>query len=603
MMFFNKRFTKLVKLLLILSGIIGAVYLVSDYLDDGSWSITGRLSPELMDSYWEKYERLKNNNGFSSKSDVRTENDIRLLKNFYNTVFSYLKDYSPPGKSEREYDRNCVLDGDISARDNSKEDWKNLSFENLSGCLKVSAQQKALLRNAHKSYVDKINELILPKHSYKGKGIVTVGGGKFSLMATTMVNAIRKTGTTLPIEVFIPPTDKGDENFCNNWLPKYNAKCIYITDILPEEMVENFVFEGYQFKSLALITSSFEDILLLDADNIPLKSLDNIFDSDIYKSAGLVLWPDFWRRTTMPLFYEIASMPVNRNKRVRNNLDDITPSEVYTKDLHDLSDIPFHDMEGTLPDPSTESGQLLISKAKHIPTLLLSLYYNVNGPSWYYPIFSQRAAGEGDKETFIAAAQFYSLSYYQVKTLPGVDGYFKAVNHEFRGVGILQHDFIQDNSYYLELFQDSNAKYNAMRQSGKTISYDKDYSNGKVFNKFFSKPDPKNGDNMIPKADVMFVHCNLPKFDPLVSWEINDLVENGKHIRSFKNSDIISKFDIELENFRLFKNYLCPYESGTGTFTYLDKKLKKEDWDSMCKYIEERLVFLEESHESAIGKS
>lgn len=605
-MFVNKRFTKLVKLILAITGLIGLVYIISEFLDNGSASaIASRLSQETMDGFRKKYESFNGGSPLSilgsSKSDIRTEADILKLKDFYGTIFNLLKDYSPPGKSAREYDANCGLEGDTSARDDATPIWGRLSFDKLSGCLKVSSQEQQLLKNSHKLYVDKINQQVLPKNSYKGRGIVTVGGGKFSLMATSMINAIRKTGTTLPIEVFIPPADQGQEDFyCNTWLPKYNAKCIYITDILSEKMIESFTFEGYQFKSLALITSSFEDILLLDADNIPLQPLDKIFDSDIYKSAGLILWPDFWRRTTMPLFYEIAGMPYNKNKRVRNNFDDITPPEVYTKDMTDFSDVPFHDMEGTLPDPSTESGQLLISKGKHIPTLLLSLYYNVNGPSWYYPIFSQRAAGEGDKETFIAAAQYYALSYYQVKTLPGVDGYFRSDNNEFRGVGILQHNFIQDNAYYMQLFQHSNEKYNAIRQSGKRIPYDKDYSMSSVFNEFFSTKKPDSNE-YTPNAGVMFVHCNLPKFDPLVSWENNDLIENGKHIRSFRNKKIISKYDIELENYKLFKENLCPYETGKGSFSYLDKKLSPEDWASMCKYIEDRCEYLESTHEESIS--
>ncbi|KAK7679537.1 Golgi alpha-1,2- mannosyltransferase [Cerrena zonata] len=43
------------------------------------------------------------------------------------------------------------------------------------------------------------------------------------------------------------------------------------------------------------------------------------------------------------------------------------------------------------------------------------MYYNYYGPDYYYPLLSQGAAGEGDKETFIAAAHKLKLPYYQVK--------------------------------------------------------------------------------------------------------------------------------------------------------------------------------------------
>ena len=86
----------------------------------------------------------------------------------------------------------------------------------------------------------------------------------------------------------------------------------------------------------------------------------------------------------------------------------------------------------------------MIRKSDHLGTILLSLYYNVNGPSWYYPIFSQKASGEGDKETFIAAANFYDLPFYQVKSVTAVDGYHQPHDKGFRGVAMLQHDFVQD---------------------------------------------------------------------------------------------------------------------------------------------------------------
>ncbi|KAH7599702.1 putative Mannosyltransferase [Nakaseomyces glabratus] len=604
---FNRRFAKLVKLVLITVSIVGGLYYLSGFIDgDTSTALGNRLSQEYMDSFWKTYDSSKSSYGSSllggsgekGETDFRSPEAKLKIKDFYKTVFEHILDYSPAGKTAREFDDSCFDSGDISTRPDSYKNWKKLSYHQLSHCMKISPSEINHLRGNHKSYVDKINELVLPKGSYKGEGIVTVGGGKFTLMALTMIKALRTLGTTLPVEVFIPP-DEGESTFCESVLPQYNAKCIYISDILPDDMIQKFTFKGYQFKSLAMITSSFENLLLLDADNIPVKKIDHIFESQIFRSAGLILWPDFWRRTTMPAYYEIANLPYNQNKRVRNAFDDITPPEVYTKPDGDLSEVPFHDMEGTLPDPSTESGQLLISKAKHLPTLLLSLYYNVNGPNWYYPIFSQRTAGEGDKETFISAASFYSLSYYQVKTSVGVDGYFRHDGSGYRGVGMLQHDFIQDSKQYMEAFEYSNTKYNNLRSEKGSISYDPSYDPDEFFDKFFSRKKPDGGDES--KADVMFVHCNLPKFDPYVSWDTNDLVYQTKHFRSFNNKKVIAQFDIELENFKFFNETLCPYENGKGKFKYLDNKLSEERWPQMCDYISKRLQYLKESHNEALG--
>ncbi|SCU90671.1 LADA_0F05710g1_1 [Lachancea dasiensis] len=522
--------------------------------------------------------------GESARDQKRREN----LQKFYKQVFHSLRMNSPMGKSERQYDPRCKLNGDIGARTDDYENWSKLTSKNLGECLILSNKEKSLLKNKHDDFVESLRPLVLPKGTYKGDGIVTVGGGKFSVLSFLIIKTLRNLGTTLPVEVFIPPKDEGETEFCNTLLPKYNAKCIYISDVLPKDVIDNFDFKGYQFKSISIIASSFENLLLLDADNFPIKDLDNVFDEEPYKSTGMVLWPDFWRRTTNPAYYEIADISVNYKKRVRNCMDDVTPPRAYTEDISDLSDVPLHDLEYTIPDVSTESGQLMISKSKHLPTVLLSLYYNVNGPSWYYPIFSQKASGEGDKETFIAAANFYGLSSYQVKSMTAVDGYHHSEG--FRGVAMLQHDFVQDYQRYQWATNDIHTQYSGV--APQYLKLDSEYSPEAFYKKYFEPEDLK-------EVDIMFVHSNLPKFDPFTLWSDQDLIVNGEHIRSYTNLKRLNGYDLELENFRALNEYLCVQRSQ---FKYLENELGDDPkkWNSMCKYIKDRLKFLERTHVDAV---
>ncbi|CCK72494.1 alpha-1,2-mannosyltransferase MNN2 KNAG_0K01290 [Huiozyma naganishii CBS 8797] len=522
--------------------------------------------------------------------------DSMKLKKFYSRVFQNIIDFSPSGATKKQYKPECRLEGDIGSRPDDYSNFDRLGYDNLVNCLNLSGADISNLRHSHKSFVDSL-DVTLPSNSYKGSGIVTVGGGKFSLMAFLIVQNIRRMGTTLPVEVFIPPNEGPETEFCTELLPKYNAKCIFIDRILPDEMIQKFDFRGYQFKSLALVASSFENTLLLDADNFPVKPLNSIFNEEPFKSKGLVLWPDFWRRTTQPLYYDIAGVPVNLKNRVRNSFDDLTPPEVYTENMNDLSGVPFHDLEGTMPDVSTESGQLMVNKNKHLGTILLALYYNVNGPTWYYPIFSQKAAGEGDKETFIAAANFYGLPFYQVKSSTSVDGYFE--NGEFHGVAMLQYDCVQDYKLYQIAKDDIDVKYGLSRvgnsASQKRISFDKSYSLEDFKNKYF-REDSHN--------DVMFIHSNFPKFDPLSLWKNRQLVDkDGNHFRSYTNLRKFGDFDIELENFKIFKNFFCG-DQKVSYFSYLYDALEKTPtgWNDMCEYINKRLVFLEKTHLEAVNK-
>ena len=538
------------------------------------------------------------------KGEAGEEQAVHIAdrRRFYNKIFQLLLDQSPRGKSERRYREECNLHGDVGNGPDQYGEWWKLTYEELANCLEVSETEKTRLHNKHRQYVRELRKLVLPRGTYTGSGIVTVAGGKYTLMALLVIETLRSTGTTLPVEVFIPPDTQSRETeaaFCDELLPQYNAKCIYIDDILSRDMIDKFEFKGYQFKSLALLASSFENVLFLDADNFPIKPLDDIFDKEPFTSTGLVLWPDFWRRTTNPVFYDIADLQVDRTRRVRNSVDDLTPLGVYNPPDYNLGDVPFHDFEGAMPDPSTESGQIMVNKNKHLGTVLLSLYYNVNGPSWYYSILSQRAAGEGDKETFIAAAMFYGLPFYQVKTPVGVEGYFHPIvetdedgnehrkTGDFRGVAMLQYDFVHDYNIYKEAQLEIQKKY----ANSNDIQYDPEYTVDRFCREYLKAP-----------LDTMFVHANFPKFDVVGEATGNEFVENGEHLRSFTALKKLGYYDIELENFKLLDRFLCATERYRHFFVQVSGSVESgvTSWDQICGYVASRLAFLRETHDAAV---
>ncbi|QLG71898.1 hypothetical protein HG535_0C02500 [Zygotorulaspora mrakii] len=595
----TRRYGKALKLSLFFLVVCVVFLFTSEYMEDSVSEYRDYLRNSLAKAKGTDLKESSQDTGNGDHSMEPTAEDngkilaqkasetSQKLKNFYEEVFRFIEAYSPQGATAKKYRKACRLKGDIGFRPENYAEWSALTEESLSNCLEVSREEASMLKQSHASYVDAVSTLVLPKDSYKGKGIVTVGGGRFSIMALLIIKTLRKLNTQLPVEVFIPPNDEGETDFCENVLPKLNAKCIHLSDTLPKSTLDSFEFNGYQFKSLSLISSSFEDVLFLDADNFPVKSLNHIFDQEPYKSTGFVLWPDYWRRTTQPIYYDIADIPITK-KRTRNCFDDLTPTQVYTRNINDLSDIPFHDLAGTIPDVSTESGQLMINKSTHLPTILLALYYNVNGPKWFYPMFSQKAAGEGDKETFLAAATFYGLHFYQVKTVVGAEGYHQPNNEGFRGVAMLQHDFSQDYQLYQKAAKAILTKYGS---SGR-ISYDKKYSLDAFYKTYF------DGD-LVDRADVMFAHSNAPKFEPYGLWKGNELVYDGKHVRSFTALKKINNYDIELENFREMDTEIC---KNRIKFKYLIESLKDEkEWKSMCAYVSERLLFLESTHQEAIG--
>ncbi|KAF7716979.1 Alpha-1,2-mannosyltransferase [Penicillium ucsense] len=246
--------------------------------------------------------------------------------------------------------------------------------------LKMSSREVLHMKSAHSDFVNAINTNPPQLNYTEGtRGLVTTAGGAYLPVLVISLRMLRRTGSKLPVEVFLATHEEYEEKICDKVLPSLDAKCIVMTDIL--DAVPGIVkIEKYQLKPFAMLFSSFEEILFLDADAFPLSRPESIFENEPFKSTKMVTWPDFWASSASPLYYEISSQ----------------------------------DVEPTTIRQSTESGELLISKRSHLKTLLLSTYYNFWGPSHYYRLFSQGASGEGDKETFVSAAAALGEPFYQV---------------------------------------------------------------------------------------------------------------------------------------------------------------------------------------------
>jgi hypothetical protein len=293
------------------------------------------------------------------------------------------------------------------------------------------------------------------------------------------------------------------------------------------------------------MASSFKNVLLLDADNFPLKNIDDIFDNELFDKNGMIVWPDFWRRTTHPFFYESAGIEIDLKQRVRNFYNSVNEKTENQR-------LPYHDFQGTLPDPSSETGEFLINKEKHWKSLILSLYYNVHGPNVFYHLFSQYAAGQGDKETFLAAAHILDLPYYQVFLKPSLDAYFEPKENARRSVAYYQKDYRKDHEYKLDDHSDMN-----------------DFLN-----------------NIKSETDSLFAHCNLPKFDVVQMTEKNDFTseKDDKHFRAMHCKECLGDLDLERLITIAYYEEVCQKDQSKNAFKYLVHK----DFDNICAYWKKR---------------
>ncbi|KAJ5180266.1 hypothetical protein N7492_003476 [Penicillium capsulatum] len=385
---------------------------------------------------------------------------------FWRNFHKYLELYEPNAKP--------VVEGQKAPTEGFKAKDAGPRPEYVS----VDTRDLVQMKQAHTGFVATITTVPLELPYVPGtKGIVSTAGGSYLPVLVISLRMLRRTGSTLPMEIFLANEDEYEDYICDVVLPSLDAKCIVLSRILVTAPAQ---IEKYQFKPFAMLFSSFEDILFLDADAFPLHPPEDLFLGEPFRSKGMVTWPDFWASSVSPLFYEIAGTPA-----------------------------PPMDLR-----QSTESGEVLLSKKSHTRTLLLCVYYNYWGPSHYYPLLSQGAAGEGDKETFLAAAMAVGEAFYQVSE--GICALGHRKEGGLAGSAMAQFNPMQD---YL------------LTGRGKT----------------------RFRDEHAAAPDVSFIHANFPKFNPATVFDQSHEVkptflDDGSYTRAWTiPEDVVQKFSAKVD--------------------------------------------------------
>ncbi|KAL4998730.1 mannosyltransferase putative-domain-containing protein [Aspergillus recurvatus] len=263
------------------------------------------------------------------------------------------------------------------------------------------------MQDAHAQFLHDIEntKFLKPVHAPGTRGIVSTAGSQYFPVFLATLRMLRRTGSKLPVEVYMKDAGEYEENICEEVLPKLNARCLILSDVVGKDPIEHF-----QLKVFAVLLSSFEEVVWMDADCFPLHEPELLLDSDVFKSTGMITWPDFWQSSVSPLYYRISNQP----------------------------ETPMNGRQ------TTETGVFLISKKSHLRTLLLSAYYNYYGPSHYFRLLSQGGPGEGDKETFLQAASAVQEPFYAVSER------VQAVGHPapngLSGSAMAQSDPIEDQA-------------------------------------------------------------------------------------------------------------------------------------------------------------
>ncbi len=227
---------------------------------------------------------------------------------------------------------------------------------------------------------------------FRGRGIVTCAGGlKYNPSAWVLIKMLRKLGCQLPIQVWHLGREERDEAWTSLVKP-FDVECIDAHEIRKQHPHPRL--GGWESKPYAILHSPFEEVLFLDADNVPVHDPTYLFDDPRYRATGAAFWPDGGR----------------------------TPPG---SDRWRIFGVEYRD------EPDQESGQVLINKKLCWSPLNLCNWYNEHSDFFYRFIY-------GDKDTFCFAwrrlDQQYAMPNRGTRYLP-----YTICQHDFEGRRLFQH--------------------------------------------------------------------------------------------------------------------------------------------------------------------
>lgn len=261
-----------------------------------------------------------------------------------------------------------------------------------------SLEQSPRRRALWKNYLD--NTPVYQASKFSGRGAIIVAGGPYLEPALVLALRLREMGFNYPIQFWHLGADEVWPS-TKPLLRQLDIETKDFQDFVDQATLApipaNVGLRRFQLKPLALLHSNLKEILILDADNIPIRNPAYLFDSPEFQSTGALFWPDYWTTSLQnPIWDVIGKAPVTEWEQ--------------------------------------ESGQLLIDKERSWRALHLCVHMNNE--------FYMRLVN-GDKDSFRFAWKASQTPYHMISTWPSTVGVLKepvAGKSAICGHTMLQHD-------------------------------------------------------------------------------------------------------------------------------------------------------------------
>jgi len=196
----------------------------------------------------------------------------------------------------------------------------------------------------------------------EGTGIVIAAGGQRDVTPRFAAYVWgREHGCALPVELWHLGPEELPEAL-RGLFAGIGVECIDAHTRLDRHPARSV--RGWAIKPYAILASRFRHVLLLDADNVPVRDPSDLFQSAGYQQTGAIFWPDRPEGVGITGSLLRPNHPVWRLTGLRHR-----------------------------GDPSFETGQLCVDKARCWRELRLALWMNEHADFWYRYLY-------GDKDTF-----------------------------------------------------------------------------------------------------------------------------------------------------------------------------------------------------------
>lgn len=240
---------------------------------------------------------------------------------------------------------------------------------------------------------DFLQRLADSPEEFHGKGVVICAGGE-RLFTNGFVCAkmLRHVGCNLPIQFWHFEHELDDR--MRQLVAPLGVACVNANAVDRDRWRPCRILHGWELKAFALVHCPYREVLLIDADNVPVVDPSFLFQTPEYAQHGAIFWPDYGR---------------------------LEP----TREIWKICEVAYRD------EPEFESGQGLVDKRRCWAALNLALHYNEHSDFYYKHI-------HGDKDTFhlafLRTATAFAMPSRGIHSLDAT-----MCQHDFRGRRVFQH--------------------------------------------------------------------------------------------------------------------------------------------------------------------